>query len=81
MPDEPLSTGIDASLFQDDGGSVYFVYGGGWIAKMNADMSGLDGPFHRILSAKSGREVGFEGAYLFKDKGLYTFCVADFVLG
>lgn len=81
IPDEPLSTGIDASLFQDDGGSVYFVYGGGWIAKMNADMSGLDGPFHRILSAKSGREVGLEGAYLFKDKGLYTFCAADFVLG
>jgi hypothetical protein len=79
-PDQPISTGIDASLFQDDDGTVYFLYGGGWIAKMKPDMSGLAEPFRHIASA-SGREVGFEGVYLFKDKGLYTICVADFVLG
>jgi len=79
-PDDPLTTGIDGSLFQDDDGTVYFLYGGGWIARMKPDMSGLAEPFHHILSA-SGREVGFEGVYLFKDKGLYTLCAADFVLG
>jgi beta-xylosidase len=79
-PDEPISTGIDASLFQDDDGTVYFLYGGGWIAKMKPDMSGLAEPFRHIASA-SGREVGFEGIYLFKDHGLYTLCVADFVQG
>lgn len=79
-PDQPLATGIDGSLFQDDDGTVYFLYGGGWIARMKKDMSGLDEPFHHLESA-SGREIGFEGVYLFKDKSVYTLCVADFVLG
>jgi len=79
-PDAPLSTGIDASLFQDDDGTIYSLYGGGWIAKMKPDMSGLAEPYRHITSA-SGREVGFEGVYLFKDHGLYNLCVADFVLG
>jgi len=79
-PDAPLSTGIDASLFQDDDGTVYSLYGGGWIAKMKPDMSGLAEPYRHITSA-SGREVGFEGVYLFKDHGFYNLCVADFVLG
>jgi xylan 1,4-beta-xylosidase len=79
-PDEPLSSGIDASLFQDDDGAVYSLYGGGWIAKMKPDMSGLAEPYRHITSS-SGKEVGFEGVYLFKDHGLYQLCVADFVLG
>ncbi|HEY4379149.1 MAG TPA: family 43 glycosylhydrolase [Acidobacteriaceae bacterium] len=79
-PDKPLSTGIDASLFQDDEGTVYSLYGGGWIAKMKPDMSGLAEPYRHIVS-KSGREVGFEGVYLFKDKGRYYLTAADFVLG
>ena len=40
-PDAPLTSGIDASLFEDDDGSVYFVYGSGYIAKMKPDLSGL----------------------------------------
>jgi xylan 1,4-beta-xylosidase len=79
-PDEPISTGIDASLFQDDDGAVYFLYGGGWIAKMKPDMTGLAEPFRHIASA-SGREIGFEGVYLFKDHGRYTLRAADFVQG
>ncbi|MDE1162441.1 MAG: family 43 glycosylhydrolase [Acidobacteriaceae bacterium] len=79
-PDEPLSTGIDGSLFQDTDGSVYFLNGGGWIAKMKPDMSGLAEPMRHITSA-SGREVGFEGVSLFKDGDAYNLCVADFVLG
>jgi hypothetical protein len=79
-PDEPISSGIDASLFQDDDGSVYFLYGGGWIAKMKSDMSGVAEPFRHMVSA-SGREVGFEGVYLFKEHGRYYLCAADFVQG
>jgi len=79
-PDEPLSTGIDASLFVDDDGSVYALYGGGYIARMKPDMTGLAEPFHRILSA-SGREIGFEGVFLFKNHGIYTLTAADFVNG
>lgn len=79
-PDEPLSTGIDASLFQDDDGTVYSLYGGGWIARMKPDLSGLAEPYRHIASA-SGREVGFEGVYLFKERGVYYLNVADFVQG
>ena len=79
-PDKPLSEGIDASLFQDDDGSVYSLYGGGWIARMKPDLSGLAEPYRHIVSA-SGREVGFEGVYLFKTGGRYYLTAADFVLG
>jgi beta-xylosidase len=40
-PDAPLTPGIDASLFQDDDGTVYFLYGNGNLAKMKDDMTGL----------------------------------------
>ncbi len=40
-PDGPLTHGIDASLFVDDDGSVYFVFGSGSIARMKDDLSGL----------------------------------------
>ena len=34
-------TGGDPSLFEDTDGAVYWLWGEGWIAKMNADMTGL----------------------------------------
>lgn len=41
-PDAPLTrSGIDASLFEDDDGKVYFVYGSGLIARLKDDLSGL----------------------------------------
>lgn len=33
--------GGDPSLFEDDDGTVYWLYGGGWLAKMNADLTAL----------------------------------------
>ena len=40
-PDGPLTSGIDASLFEDDDGRVYFVFGNGKIARLKDDLSGL----------------------------------------
>jgi len=40
-PDAPLTSGIDASLFVDDDGSVYFVFGSGHLARLKDDFSGL----------------------------------------
>ncbi len=37
----PLTRGIDASLFVDDDGSVYFLFGSGWLARMKDDLTGL----------------------------------------
>jgi lysophospholipase L1-like esterase len=39
--DGPLTDGIDASLFADDDGKVYFVWQNGTIARLKDDMSGL----------------------------------------
>lgn len=40
-PDAPLTRGIDATLFEDDDGAVYFMYGSGYLARMKDDLSGL----------------------------------------
>ncbi len=45
-PSERLGDEIDASLFQDDDGSVYFVWHCGKIARLKDDMSGLAEPYH-----------------------------------
>ncbi len=42
--------GGDPSLFEDDDGSVYWLWGEGWIASMKKDMSGLAGPPVSLLA-------------------------------
>jgi glycoside hydrolase family 43 len=84
---------IDGSLFQDEDGSVYYLYGGGWIAKMKDDMSGLAeepvkpvlidpdmNPAHHARTCASRRncqDIGHEGAFMFKRNGLYYLTAAD----
>jgi hypothetical protein len=77
-PDAPLTDGIDASLFQDDDGTVYFLWGGNNIAKMKDDMSGLaEAP--RKIGPEHQPFVGFEGISLIKVNGRYYLSGADFV--
>ena len=45
QPGERLGDEIDASLFQDDDGAVYFLWHSGKIARMKPDMSGLAEPY------------------------------------
>ncbi len=78
--DQPVARGIDASLFEDDDGELYFLYSGGQIARMKDDLSGLAEPFHS-LKPSNAPYVGFEGVYLFKRNGKYYLSAADFVLG
>ena len=84
---------IDASLFVDEDGSVYLVYGSGWIVKMKEDMTGLDGepvkpvllnpdlnPDHHAFTCRPRRncqDIGRESAFLFKQDGKYYLSVAD----
>ena len=46
QPGERMGDEIDASLFQDDDGTVYFLWHSGKIARMKPDMSGLAEPYH-----------------------------------
>ena len=87
--DKPLVGGIDATLFQDDDGKVYFSNGGGGtIHLMKDDMSGFEGDGHRITlsgpnalgAGGAGRppgRIGHEGVSLFKAHGTYYLGAAD----
>jgi xylan 1,4-beta-xylosidase len=78
--DGPLTGNIDASLFQDDDGKVYFVWQNGLIARMNDEMNGLaEKP--RLLKPSNHKHVGFEGAYLTKKNRRYYLICADFFDG
>ncbi len=76
--DGPLTGEIDASLFVEDDGSVYFVWQNGKIAKMKDDMSGLAEP-PRHLKPAGADQVGFEGACITKINGRYHLICADFM--
>jgi beta-xylosidase len=76
-PQGPLTGEIDASLFADDDGRVYFVYQNGKIARLNDEMSELaEKP--RLLTPSNAKQVGFEGAFLTKINGRYTLACAEF---
>ena len=95
--DKPLANGIDATLFEDDDGKVYFTYAGGnHIALMKDDLSGLAEPFHTVVLAdpdhdpahhaarcvgRGMNDFGTEGAVLFKANGTYYLGAADFPSG
>jgi len=79
-PQGPITDKIDASLFMDDDGSVYFVWQNGLIARMNDDMTDLaEKP--RLLKPSNHEHVGFEGAYVTKKDGRYYLICADFIQG
>lgn len=79
-PGGPMTAEIDASLFRDDDGKVYFVYQNGKIARMKDDLSGLAGE-PKLLKPANASQVGFEGAFLFKANGRYYLSCADFIDG
>lgn len=54
--DAPLTTGIDASIFVDDDGAAYFVWGSGWIARLKDDLSGLAEPPVRLRCEPADRD-------------------------
>ncbi len=78
--DGPLTGQIDASLFQDDDGKVYWVYQNGKIARMKDDMTGL-AKEPRLLKPANYKHVGFEGAFVMKSGGRYHLACADFIGG
>jgi len=79
-PQGPMTDKIDASLFEDDDGKVYFVWQNGLIARMNDAMTDLaEKP--RLLKPSNHPQVGFEGAFLTKKDGRYYLVCADFLGG
>jgi len=50
-PNERLGDEIDASMFEDDDGTLYFLWHSGKIARLNATLTGLDGPYHWLRTS------------------------------
>jgi beta-xylosidase len=67
---------IDSSLFQDEDGSVYYVWQDGLIRKLNAAMNGFDGEEQKLVPA-DGQRVGYEGATLVKIGQWYVLTAAE----
>ena len=70
VTDSALVDYIDSSMFEDDDGTVYFLYSDGQIAEINDELTGFTEDF-RLLCAADGIPVGFEGCYITKINGLY----------
>jgi xylan 1,4-beta-xylosidase len=51
QPAERLGDEIDASLFEDDDGTMYFLWHSGKIARLKPDMSGLAEPYRWLKAA------------------------------
>jgi beta-xylosidase len=88
QPEARLGDEIDASLFQDDDGTVYFLWHCGKIAKMKPDMSGLTEPGRKLkISVPDSNPkhhaalcVGIHGSNSFDHigyEGVFMFKVGD----
>jgi beta-xylosidase len=51
QPAERMGDEIDATLFQDEDGQVYFAWHSGKVARLKDNMSGLAEPYHWLKSA------------------------------
>lgn len=67
----PLGTRIDPSLFEDDDGSVYFIWQENRIAKMKPDMSGFAEEPRRLIEETYPDDPYTQGVYIAKKDGLY----------
>ncbi len=92
-PTKPFVNGIDATLFEDEDGKVYFTWSSGTrIVQLKDDLSDTASSFHQIIllnpdhdsthhAAKCNRrgmnDLGHEGAVLFKANGKYYLGAAD----
>ena len=67
---------IDASLFEDSDGTVYFIWLGRFLRKMNENMDGLEG---EILELKTvdGEQVGYEGIFMARINDWYVVLAAE----
>lgn len=70
-----LVKGIDGFLFEDDDG-LYFLWGGGNIARLNATRDGFDGQVRQLVDV-DGDHVGYEGNGLIKVNGTYFLTGAE----
>ncbi|MCU0376783.1 MAG: family 43 glycosylhydrolase [Bacteroidales bacterium] len=77
-PEGSLVKGIDATLFTDTDGSVWYIWGDGRMKKLKDDMTGFenDEPPLYPLDAE-GNKVGYEGVNVYYREGRYYLMAAE----
>lgn len=89
----PIVEAIDATLFEDEDGEVYFSYGGGgFIVRLKEDLSGFADEPRRVIfedydtdpahhssgcEKRGWKDIGHEGVTLFRHGGKYYLGAAD----
>lgn len=68
---EAIFNNIDAGLFEDDNGEVYVIAHNHFIAKMNANLSGLAEPYQRFQEKPYDPDPYIEGVTVVKHQGKY----------
>lgn len=72
----PLTSRIDSTLFEDDDGTVYFLWQDGRIARMKEDMTGFAEKPRAVIQQHFDPEPYCEGVFVFKAQGRYHLCLA-----
>jgi len=70
---------IDPSIFDDDDGRRYLVFGGGWVQELAADGSRLVGEARQVWPGAGGRNP--EGPHLLKRDSFYYLLLAEGGIG
>lgn len=72
---KPIVDGIDGFFYQNDDGSVYYLWAGGRIAKFNNDMTAISEESNIITQLNE--KMGYEGCSLIKVHGKYVLTASD----
>lgn len=76
--DGPMVPGIDATLFQDVDGTVWYIWGPGNMKKMKPDLSGFADSNPPVFPKDAnGKEVGYEGVNMYYRDGIYYLMAAE----
>lgn len=76
--DGPMVRGIDATLFKDMDGAIWYIWGPGNMKKLKPDMSGFADENPPLFPKDAnGKEVGYEGVNMYYRDGIYYLMAAE----
>ncbi|WP_319503319.1 family 43 glycosylhydrolase [uncultured Draconibacterium sp.] len=76
--DAAMVKGIDATLFKDVDGTVWYIWGPGNMKKLKPDMMGFADDADPVFPKDaSGKEVGYEGVNMYYRNGIYYLMAAE----
>lgn len=76
--DGAMVNGIDATLFEDVDGTVWYIWGPGNMKKLKPDLMGFADDDPPVFPKDAnGKEVGYEGVNMYYKNGIYYLMAAE----